>query len=81
MLVIEVTPVAFADVCLVADDFFAVGEGSVLDAAVDEAGFMVAADAEKAAELEVAVFFSRGEVGVGGYFVLTITRDDHAIDD
>ena len=57
------------------------GEGSVLDAAVDEAGFMVAADTEKAAELEVAVFLGRAEECVAWYFVLAVTRDNHAIND
>ena len=79
MFVIDAAPPVFADVGLVADDFCPFDDRAVLDARVDQAGFVVAGDAEQAAEFEVAVFFGGGEVGVGGDFCLSVTGDDDAI--
>ena len=81
VFVVEAAPIALTDVCLVADDFFALNKRAVLDAAVDEAGFVVAADAEKAAELEVAVFLGAAEECVAWYFVLAVTRNNCSIND
>ena len=81
VFVVEAAPIALTDVCLVADDFFALNKRAVLDAAVDEAGFVVAADTEKAAELEVAVFLGGAEECVAWYFVLAVTRNNCSIND
>lgn len=71
MFVVDVTPVSFADVCLISDYFF-VDDGSVLDSAVDESCGVVTAEAEFACECEVLVFFCGGEEGVGRHFFVTV---------
>lgn len=81
MLIVDAAPPSFADVGLVADDFGALGVGTVLDTGVNHARFVVAADAEQAAKFKVAVFFFGAEVGVGADFIFSIACSDDAIDD